>query len=109
MVPITIEFIVKNGDRSFKEDNATFATPEERFLQPLAPLRRSHQGAVLAVQCKHPVETGEVNSRLRHQGRQSGDEAFTVKNALLSLRSRRQKYSGLAEVPESPTIVGLSF
>jgi len=63
----------------------------------------------VAVQCKHPVETGEVNSWLRHQSRQTGDEAFTVKNALLSLRSRRQNYSGLAEVAESPAIVGLSF
>jgi len=31
MMPITIEFIVKNGDKSFKEDSATFATPEELF------------------------------------------------------------------------------
>ncbi len=30
-MPITIEFIVKNGDKSFKEDSATFATPEELF------------------------------------------------------------------------------
>ena len=63
----------------------------------------------MAVQCKHPVETGEVNSWLRHQSRQTGDEAFTVKNALLSLRLRRQKYSGLAEVPESPQLWGFLF
>ena len=31
MMPITIEFIVKNGDKSFKEDSATFTTPEELF------------------------------------------------------------------------------
>ena len=31
MMPITIEFIVKNGDKSFKEDSVTFATPEELF------------------------------------------------------------------------------
>ena len=31
MKPITIEFIVKNGDQSFKEDSAAFATPEELF------------------------------------------------------------------------------
>ena len=31
MMPINIEFIVKNGDNSFKEDSVTFATPEELF------------------------------------------------------------------------------
>ena len=31
MMPITTEFIVKNGDRSFKEDSVTFGTPEELF------------------------------------------------------------------------------
>jgi hypothetical protein len=31
MTPITIEFIVKNGDESFKEDSVSFATPEELF------------------------------------------------------------------------------
>jgi len=31
MMPITIEFIVKNGNESFKEDSATFATPEGLF------------------------------------------------------------------------------
>ena len=30
-MPITIEFIVKSGDKSFKEDSVTFATPEELF------------------------------------------------------------------------------
>ena len=28
---ITIEFIVKNGDKSFKEDSVTFGNPEELF------------------------------------------------------------------------------
>ena len=31
MIPITIEFIVKNGDKSFQEDSVTFATPKELF------------------------------------------------------------------------------
>lgn len=31
MTPITIEFFVKDGDQSFKEDSVTFATPEEMF------------------------------------------------------------------------------
>jgi hypothetical protein len=31
MTPITIEFIVKNGEETFKEDSVTFATPEEMF------------------------------------------------------------------------------
>ncbi len=31
MMPITIEFIVKNGDKSIKEDSVTFATPGELF------------------------------------------------------------------------------
>ena len=31
MMPITIEFTVKNGDQSFKEDSVTFATAEELF------------------------------------------------------------------------------
>jgi hypothetical protein len=31
MMSITIEFIVKNGDQSFKKDSVTFATPEELF------------------------------------------------------------------------------
>ena len=31
MKPITIEFTVRNGDDSFKEDSVTFATPEEMF------------------------------------------------------------------------------
>ena len=30
-MPITIEFIVKIGDKSCKEDSVTFATPEEMF------------------------------------------------------------------------------
>jgi hypothetical protein len=30
-MPITIEFTVKNGDQSFKEDSVTFATAEELF------------------------------------------------------------------------------
>ena len=30
-MPITIEFIVENGDKSFKEDSVTFATSEELF------------------------------------------------------------------------------
>ncbi len=31
MKPITIEFTVKTGDDSFKEDSVTFASPEEMF------------------------------------------------------------------------------
>jgi len=31
MTPITIEFTVKSGDDSFKEDSVTFATSEEMF------------------------------------------------------------------------------
>jgi hypothetical protein len=31
MTPITIEFIVNNGDQSFKEDSVSFATTEELF------------------------------------------------------------------------------
>ena len=31
MKPITIEFTVKTGDDSFKEDSVTFATPGEMF------------------------------------------------------------------------------
>ena len=31
MKPITIEFTVKNGDDSFKEDSVTFATVEDMF------------------------------------------------------------------------------
>ena len=31
MKPITIEFVVKDGDQSFKEDSVTFSTPEEMF------------------------------------------------------------------------------
>ena len=31
MIPITIEFSVKNGDSDFKEDVVTLATPEELF------------------------------------------------------------------------------
>ncbi len=31
MTPITIEFMVKNGDESFKEDSVSFATTEELF------------------------------------------------------------------------------
>jgi len=31
MKPITIEFTVKTGDDTFKEDSVTFATPEEMF------------------------------------------------------------------------------
>ena len=31
MKPITIEFTVKAGDDSFKEDSVTFATPEDMF------------------------------------------------------------------------------
>jgi hypothetical protein len=31
MMTINIEFIVKNGDNSFKEDSVTFANPEELF------------------------------------------------------------------------------
>ncbi len=31
MMPVTIEFIAKNGDKSCKEDSVTFATPEELF------------------------------------------------------------------------------
>ena len=31
MKPITIEFTVKSGDDSFREDSVTFATPEEMF------------------------------------------------------------------------------
>ena len=31
MKPITIEFTVKNGAETFKEDSVTFATPEEMF------------------------------------------------------------------------------
>ena len=30
-MPITIEFIVENGDKSFKEDSVTFGNPEELF------------------------------------------------------------------------------
>ena len=30
-MPFTIEFIVKNGNKSFKEDSATFPTSEELF------------------------------------------------------------------------------
>ena len=31
MMPITIEFNVKKGDKLFKEDSVTFGTPEELF------------------------------------------------------------------------------
>ena len=31
MKPITIEFTVKAGDDSFKEDSVTFVTPEDMF------------------------------------------------------------------------------
>ena len=31
MKPITIEFTVKTGDDTFREDSVTFATPEEMF------------------------------------------------------------------------------
>ena len=31
MNPITIEFTVRSGDDTFKEDSVTFATPEEMF------------------------------------------------------------------------------
>jgi len=31
MTPITIEFIARNGDESFKEDSVSFATAEELF------------------------------------------------------------------------------
>ena len=31
MMTINVEFIVKNGDKSFKEDSVTFANPEELF------------------------------------------------------------------------------
>ena len=31
MKPITIEFTVRNGEDTFKEDSVTFATPEEMF------------------------------------------------------------------------------
>ena len=31
MKPITIEFLVKDGDHSFREDSVTFASPEEMF------------------------------------------------------------------------------
>ena len=31
MKPITIEFTVRSGDDTFKEDSVTFATPEEMF------------------------------------------------------------------------------
>lgn len=31
MMPITVEFIVKNGDKSLKEDSVTFGNPEELF------------------------------------------------------------------------------
>jgi hypothetical protein len=31
MMPITIEFVAKNADVSFKEDSVTFGTPEELF------------------------------------------------------------------------------
>jgi len=31
MKPITIEFTVRNGDDSFREDSVTFASPEEMF------------------------------------------------------------------------------
>ncbi len=31
MTPITIEFTVKDGDDSFREDSVTFANPEEMF------------------------------------------------------------------------------
>ena len=31
MKPITIEFTVKSGDETFREDSVTFATPEEMF------------------------------------------------------------------------------
>ncbi len=30
-MPITIEFVVKNGDKSFKEGSVTFGNPEELF------------------------------------------------------------------------------
>jgi hypothetical protein len=31
MMPISVEFIVKNGDKSHKEDSVTFGNPEELF------------------------------------------------------------------------------
>lgn len=31
MMPISVEFIVKNGDKSLKEDSVTFGNPEELF------------------------------------------------------------------------------
>ena len=31
MMPITIEFQVKKGEQTFKEDSVTFDTPEELF------------------------------------------------------------------------------
>ncbi len=31
MIPISVEFIVKKGDKSLKEDSVTFGNPEELF------------------------------------------------------------------------------
>jgi hypothetical protein len=48
--------------------------PRRGMLASPAPLGRRHPRAVFAVRRKHPVETGEIESRLGHQGRQPGDE-----------------------------------
>ena len=50
------------------------------LLAALAPLRRGHQRAVLAIRRKHAMETGKVDSWLWHQCRQAGNEIQRLKD-----------------------------
>jgi len=50
MMPITVEFVAKGGDTSFKEDSVTFSSPDELFAY-IAP----------GGGCEHmPSDLGEI-------------------------------------------------
>ncbi len=57
-----------------------FPVPIRMTFVSLPPLCRHDQRPVLAVRCKHPMETGEIDSRFRHQRRQSCDKIQWLKD-----------------------------
>lgn len=59
---------------AFARRRLVFSIRPPGVLTAPATLRRGDPCTVAAVWCKHPVETGQMYSRLRHQCRQPGDK-----------------------------------
>jgi hypothetical protein len=74
-----------------------FRLPRRGMLASPAPLRRCHPGAEFAVRRKDAVETGQIDSRFGHQGRQPGDDVQGCTNVAGGRMPRATEVEGFED------------